>query len=76
LLPTIPTTVVPLLADVFEIFNRLVICAHNKSGICRSFHLQNNNNNNDNNNNSSNNTCRVQWSQNSHTLQTQSVSDF
>jgi len=32
LLPIIPITVVPLLGDVFEVFNRLVLYAHNKSG--------------------------------------------
>jgi len=32
LLPIIPVTVVPLLGDVFEVFNRLVLYAHNKSG--------------------------------------------
>jgi len=34
LLPLIPMAVVPLLSDVFEVFNRLVIFTHNKSGTC------------------------------------------
>jgi len=32
LLPVIPSTVLPLLSDIFEVFNRLVVSAYNKSG--------------------------------------------
>jgi len=35
LLPLIPMSVVPLLTDVFEVFNQLVNFTHNKSGTCK-----------------------------------------
>ena len=38
LLPVVPVTVVPLLSDVCEVFSRLVLFAHNKSGTCKPFY--------------------------------------
>jgi len=37
LLPVIPVTVVPLLGDIFEVFHRLVLYTHNKSGSYKPF---------------------------------------
>jgi len=40
LLPIIPVTVVHLLSDIFDVFNRLVAFTHNKSGKCMVNYLK------------------------------------
>jgi len=39
LLPIIPVAVVPLLGDIFDVFGRLVLFAHSKSGSYKPFSL-------------------------------------